>query len=245
MGVDQTDIIPGTYLPTVYLDFANEFGYTTTSLPLTAGWSRNTTDSGLAPSTGRISSLNAEWSVAGDLRYLRGTAQLQQYFPLSKRTTLALNGELSVGTGTDGLNYPVFKNYTSGGLGNRGLGTVRGFEAGSLTTTSQRLAALAAGSSTSTTATGGVKRVTLNAELLSPFPGGGNDRTLRWFGFFDAGGVYDAGESVQFDSMRASVGIGVSWISPVGPLRLAWAKPVRQFDGDKIQTLAFQIGTSF
>ena len=245
MGVDQTDIIAGTYLPTVYLDFANEFGYTTTSLPLTAGWSRNTTDSGLAPSTGRISSLNAEWSVAGDLRYLRGTAQLQQYFPLSKRTTLALNGEISVGSGTDGLSYPVFKNYTSGGLGNRGLGTVRGFESGSLTTTSQRLAALAAGSSTSTTATGGAKRVTFNAEVLSPFPGGGNDRTLRWFGFFDAGGVYDANESIQFDSMRSSVGIGVSWISPVGPLRLAWAKPVRQLDGDKIQTLAFQIGTSF
>jgi outer membrane protein insertion porin family len=244
-GVDQTDIIPGTYLPTVYQDFANEFGYTTTALPLTAGWSRNTTDSGLAPSTGRISSLNAEWSVAGDLRYVRGTAQLQQYFPLSKRTTLALNGEISLGSGTDGLSYPVFKNYTSGGLGSRGLGTVRGFESGSLTTTSQRLAALAAGSSTSTTATGGAKRVTFNAEILSPFPGGGSDKSLRWFGFFDAGGVYDANESIQVDSMRASVGIGVSWISPVGPLRLAWAKPVRQLDGDKIQTLAFQIGTSF
>jgi outer membrane protein insertion porin family len=87
--------------------------------------------------------------------------------------------------------------------------------------------------------------VTFNAEILSPFPGGGSDKSLRWFGFFDAGGVYDANESIQVDSMRASVGIGVSWISPVGPLRLAWAKPVRQLDGDKIQTLAFQIGTSF
>jgi outer membrane protein insertion porin family len=244
-GVDQTEIITGSYLPTVYLDFANQFGYTTKAFPLTAGWSRNTTDSGLVPSTGRITSLNGEWSVGGDLRYVRGTAQVQQYFPLSKRTTLALNGELSMGAGTDGLGYPVFKNYSSGGLGSRGLGTVRGFESGSLTTTSQRLAALASGASISTTATGGAKRVTFNAEVLSPFPGGGNDRTLRWFGFFDAGGVYDASESIQLDSMRSSVGIGVSWISPVGPLRLAWAKPVRQFDGDKIQTLAFQIGTSF
>lgn len=245
IGVDRTEIIPGTYLPVVYQDFANQFGYVTTSLPLTAGWSRNTTDSGLVPSTGRIVNLSGEWSVAGDLHYVRGTAQIQQYFPLSKKTTLALNGELSLGAGTDGLAYPVFKNYTSGGLGNRGLGTVRGFEPGSLTTPTQRAALLASGAASSTTATGGTKRLTLNAEVLSPFPGGGNDRTLRWFGFMDVGSVYGADESIQLDSMRASVGVGVSWISPVGPLRLAFAKPVRQFDGDKIQTMAFQIGTSF
>ena len=245
VGVDRTEIIPGTYLPVVYQDFANQFGLITTSLPLTTGWSRNTTDSGLVPSTGRIMSLSGEWSVAGDLHYVRGTAQIQQYFPLSKKTTLALNGELSMGAGTDGLSYPVFKNYTSGGLGNRGLGTVRGFEPGSLTTPSQRAALLASGAASSTTATGGTKRVTLNAEVLSPFPGGGNDRTLRWFGFMDMGSVYGADEAIQFDSMRASVGVGISWISPVGPLRLAFAKPIRQFDGDKIQTMAFQIGTSF
>ncbi len=245
IGVDRTEIIPGTYLPVVYQDFANQFGYVTTSLPLTTGWSRNTTDSGLVPSTGRIVNLSGEWSVAGDLHYVRGTAQIQQYFPLSKKTTLALNGELSLGAGTDGLAYPVFKNYTSGGLGNRGLGTVRGFEPGSLTTPTQRAALLASGAASSTTATGGTKRLTLNAEVLSPFPGGGNDRTLRWFGFMDVGSVYGADESIQLDSMRASVGVGVSWISPVGPLRLAFAKPVRQFDGDKIQTMAFQIGTSF
>lgn len=245
IGVDRTEILPGTNLPVVYQDFANQFGYITNALPLTAGWSRNTTDSGLVPSTGRVTSLNAEWSVAGDLRYVRGTAQVQQYFPLSKKTTLALNGEISLGAGTDGLTYPVFKNYTSGGLGFRGLGMVRGFEPGSLTTAAQQSAVLTAGASSTSTTTGGTKRMTFNAEVLSPFPGGGNDRTLRWFGFMDVGGVYGADESIQFDTMRSSVGVGISWISPVGPLRLAFAKPVRQFDGDKIQTMAFQIGTSF
>jgi outer membrane protein insertion porin family len=242
-GIDRTEIIPGTLLPKVYQDFANEFGLVTDALPLTVGWSRNTTDSGLVPSTGRITNLNGEWSVGGDLRYLRGTAQIQQYFPLSKRTTLALNGELSLGAGTDNLSYPVFKNYSSGGLGSRGLGVVRGFEPGSLTTAAQREAALVA--SVPADATGGAKRVTLNAELLSPLPGGGNDRTLRWFGFMDIGGVYGANESIQLQDMRTSVGVGISWISPVGPLRLAWAKPIKQFEGDKIQALAFQIGTSF
>jgi outer membrane protein insertion porin family len=239
-GFDRTEIIPGTLLPTVYQDFANEFGLVTYSLPLTVGWSRDTRDSALVPSTGRVLRLNGEWSVAGDLRYARSTAQLQQFFPLTKKTTLALNAQVDVGVGTDGLNYPVLKNYALGGLG-----SVRGFEQGSLTTATQRAAVIAAGGSTAGIAPGGPKKFTFNAEVLSPFPGGGNDRTLRWFGFLDMGGIYGPSDPILVDDMRASVGVGISWISPVGPLRLAFAKPVRQFDGDKIQSLAFQIGTTF
>jgi outer membrane protein insertion porin family len=239
-GFDRTEIIPGTLLPTVYQDFANEFGLVTYSLPLNVGWARDTRDSALVPSTGRVLKFNGEWSVGGDLRYLRGTAQIQQFFPLSKKITLALNTQVDLGTGTDGLNYPVLKNYTSGGLG-----SVRGFEQGSLTTASQRAAVAAAGGVTAGVSPGGPKRLTFNAELLSPFPGGGNDRTLRWFGFLDAGGIYGPNDAIQVDDLRASVGVGISWISPVGPLRLAFAKPIKKFDGDKIQSLAFNIGTSF
>ena len=59
------------------------------------------------------------------------------------------------------------------------------------------------------------------------------------------GNVYVDVEKMRLREMRASVGIGLSWISPLGPLRLAYAKPVRKFAGDRIQELQFQIGTSF
>lgn len=232
VGIDRTEIITGTFLPTVYEDFAKQFGYVTNALPLSIGWARDTRDSALVPSTGRVMRGNGEWSVGGELRYVRGTAQLQQFFPLSKKTTLAFNTELSLGAGTNDLPYPVFKNYYSGGLG-----SVRGFEQGSLTTEAQRQGGL--------TATGGAKKFTFNTEVLSPLPGGGNDRTLRWYGFFDVGSIFGEGEAIQFGSMRSSYGVGISWISPVGPLRLAYARPITQFDGDKIQSLQFQIGTSF
>ena len=52
-------------------------------------------------------------------------------------------------------------------------------------------------------------------------------------------------ESIDFGSMRASVGVGISWVSPVGPLRLSWAQPVRKFDNDRIQGLQFQTGSTF
>jgi outer membrane protein insertion porin family len=231
-GVDRTTIVPGTLLPVVYDDFAKQFGYTSNAVPLTIGWGRDTRDSALVPSTGRVMRASAEWSVAGDMRYVRGTTQLQQFYPVSKKVTAAFNAELSMGAGTSDLPYPVFKNYYSGGLG-----SVRGFEQGSLTTGAQRTAGLVA--------TGGSKKLTLNAEVLSPLPGGGNDRTLRMYGFFDAGSVFGANESIQLGDLRTSVGVGISWISPVGPLRLAFAKPVNKFDSDKMQTLQFQIGTSF
>lgn len=232
VGADQTTIVPGTLLPTAYADFADLYGYTTSAIPLTVGWARDTRDSGLVPSTGRVLRLNGEWSVGGELLYARATGQVQQYFPLSKKVTLALNGELSMGTSTNGQPYPLFKNYYSGGLG-----SVRGFEQGSLTTGPQR----AEGG----IATGGAKKLTMNAELLSPLPGGGNDRTLRMYAFVDAGGIYGPDEAIQLGDLRSSVGVGLSWISPVGPLRLAVARPISKLDGDKMQSLQFQIGTSF
>ena len=92
---------------------------------------------------------------------------------------------------------------------------------------------------------GGNRRMNLNAEFYVPFPGAGNDRTLRLFAYTDAGNVWGENESVELSSLRASVGIGLSWVSPVGPLKFSWGTPVRKQPTDKIQRLQFQIGTAF
>ncbi len=235
-GVERTTIVEGTGLPTSYADYANKFGYDSTAVPLTVGWSRDRRDSALAPNSGRYQRANAEWSVAGDVRYLRATYQYQEYFPINKQFTAALNGEAGLGVASGDRPYPVFKNFYGGGLG-----SVRGFEQGSLGPQD------GAG-----TALGGTRKLNLNAEILTPFPGAGNDRTLRLYGFVDVGGVsgdlpanVDPTVNANANSLRASTGIGISWISPVGPLRLAFAKPLKKYDGDKIQSVQFQIGTTF
>jgi outer membrane protein insertion porin family len=135
-----------------------------------------------------------------------------------------------LGQGLNGTPYPLFKNFYGGGLG-----SVRGFQAGSL---GPRDAA-------SDLAYGGNKKANVNFELQAPFPGAGNDRTLRVYGFVDAGNVYGPDQPLDLNQFRASAGLGVSWISPVGPLRLAFATPIRVFDGDRIQFIQFQIGTTF
>ncbi|MFI4928542.1 MAG: BamA/TamA family outer membrane protein, partial [Burkholderiales bacterium] len=191
--------------------------------------SRDDRDSSLAPTTGRYQRVGAEWGVAGDARYLRGNYQYQQFVPLSKAYTFAFNGELGYGTGLNGQPYPVFKNFYSGGLG-----SVRGFQQGTLGPRDITGASI-----------GGPKKVTFNFELATPFPGAGNDRTLRLFGFVDAGNVFAENQKIAFADFRASAGLGVSWLSPVGPLRIAFAQPVRTKPGDRIQKIQFQIGTSF
>ncbi|MCC2634046.1 MAG: omp85 [Ramlibacter sp.] len=227
--LERTEIKPGTNIPAAYLAYAEQFGYTSSAVPLSIGWSRDDRDSSVTPTRGRYQRLSAEWGVAGDARYLRGNYQAQQYIPLNKSFTLAFNGELGWGKGLRGQPYPVFKNFYSGGLG-----SVRGFEQGTLGPRDPT------GSSI-----GGPRKVTLNAEVITPFPGAGNDKSLRLFGFVDVGNVFGEHQKVTFDEMRASAGVGLSWLSPIGPLRIAFAQPIRTEPGDKIQRLQFQIGTSF
>ena len=232
-GIENTTIVPGTSLPTAYLDYAKQFGFESSALPLTLGWSRDRRDSSLAPTAGRYQRLSADLSVAGDARYFRSTLQHQEYFPLSKQLTLALNADLGFGAAVGERSFPVFKNFYGGGLG-----SVRGFEQGSL-----------GPKDISGTVVGGSQKFNMNAELLAPFPGVGNDKTLRMYGFLDAGSVGGPGYGLSVNDnasdLRSSAGVGLSWISPVGPLRLAFAWPVKKFEGDKMQSVQFQIGSSF
>jgi len=230
VNAEQTAINPGTNLPNAYIDFAQKFGYTSSSLPLSAGWSRDSRDSALVPTRGALQRFNADVSFTGDVRYVRSSYQFQQYFPLTKKYTLAFNTDVGWGQGLSGRAYPIFKNFYVGGLG-----SVRGFQQ----------ATLGPSDPVSGAYLGGSKKAVFNAELNTPFPGAGNDKTLRLYAFTDIGSAYGENEAVTASALRASAGIGLSWISPMGPLRFSYAVPVRKQSTDKIQNLQFQIGTSF
>jgi outer membrane protein insertion porin family len=228
-GLERTTIVPGANIPITYLRYANTFGYSSITVPLTVGWGSDSRDSALSPSLGKFQRASAEMSLIGDARYVRGTYQYQQFYPFNKQFTYAFNGQADLGAGLGGRPYPAFKNLYGGGLG-----SVRGFEQGSLGPKDD-----------SGYAVGGSKRLTINNELLLPVPGAGNDKTLRLFGFYDLGNVWGEGERIRLGDLRTSVGVGISWISPVGPLRIAFAKPLHQLEGDRIQTIQFQVGNQF
>ena len=229
IGVERTEIRGDVALPNNLNNYRALFGTVSTSLPLTIGWARDERDSAIAPTSGRYQRVNLEWGVGGDTRYLRGNAQATQYIPLGKKFSLGINAEIGWGKGLGGRPYPIFKNFYGGGLG-----TVRAFDQGSLGPVDVIGAYI-----------GGNRRFNLNNELYIPVPGAGNDRSLRLFGYLDVGNVWGENEKLTTASLRASAGLGLSWISPVGPLKLSFGQPIRKQPGDRIQNLQFQIGTAF
>ena len=229
IGLEQTKIGASAGIPNSYFLYRQLYGAKSNSLPLTIGWARDGRDSLLTPTTGRYQRVNLEWSPVGDVRYTRTNLQYQEYWSLPFKLTLGLNAELGIGKGQGGKPFPIFKNFYGGGLG-----TVRVFEQGSLGVTDPTGAFI-----------GGAKRLNMNAELYFPVPGSGNDKTLRVFGFLDAGNVWREDEKMAASTLRSSLGLGLSWISPVGPLKLSWGRPLRVQPNDRIQRFQFQIGTAF
>ncbi len=227
-GFEQTRI-SGVVTNKSYKDYRELYGANSTALPLTIGWARDQRDSLLAPTRGRYQRVNFEWSVAGDVKYLRTNLQYQQYIPITNRFTFGLNAELGWGKGLGDKPYPIFKNFYGGGLG-----SVRVFQQGSLGTVD-----------VTNNYIGGNRRLNVNGELYVPVPGSGNDKTLRLFGFMDAGNVWGENEKIKASSLRASAGIGLSWVSPVGPLKLSWGTPIKSDPKDRIEKFQFQIGTAF
>jgi outer membrane protein insertion porin family len=246
-GIENTQVQTYSNSPLRYQTFVSENSDNTsgigaaetTAYPVTMAWQRDNRDSALIPTKGRYRRANLEVSPAGSAQYYRSTYQDQYFMPLFGSVTLAVNGEVSYGAGLSSKNYPVFKNYYAGGIG-----SVRGFFAGSLSVD---------GSGTSTSSSrynlpiGGQARVIVNAELQLPFPGTGVDRSLRWFTFLDAGQVFNPqyGQNISLGDLRYSTGLGISWISPVGPLKLSLGYPLNPQSFDRVQRFQFQLGTGF
>ncbi len=228
LGYEGTSIGLTPLSPLRFVDFVNRFGTETQALIGTVGWARDSRDNILVPTRGRYQRAFLEVGTpALDLQYYRLTYQYQQFAPLTPRFTLAFNGEVGVGAGYGGKSYPLFKNFYAGGIG-----SVRGFDGGSLGPRDALGDPL-----------GGTRRINGSVEALLPLPGA--DRTLRALAFVDAGQVWGAGEPVRLGDLRYSAGIGIAWISPIGPLKLSYAYPLKTEPLDRTQRFQFQIGTGF
>ena len=237
-GLERTELETDATSPAIYQQFVRQNGgpasgvgtATTNAIPLTAAWGRDTRDSSVTPTRGRYQRANLEVDAIGDAKYYRMVYEHQWWRPVTRWMTLALRGELDYGKGIGDSAYPVFKNFYAGGIG-----SVRGYESSSLGVVDPNYY----------DAIGGSKRVIVNAELHFPFPGSGTDRSLRWFTFADGGQVFQEDAKMRLSEFRYSAGIGLSWISPVGPLKLSYAKPLNALPGDRLERFQFQMGTGF
>jgi len=226
--------------PQIYLDFANQFGFSTNSYILTAGWARDTRDDILYPSRGRLQSIVLEVGVPpGDLAYYKANYIHQWFTPVYGDFVLMLRADLGYGDGYSGKPLPFFKAFYAGGVG-----SVRGYDTSSLGPRDLQ-----------GNASGGDRKVVANAELFYPILKG--DKSVRASVFVDAGQIYgdnrltteETCEAVGIPcyqpGFRFSSGVGLAWNSPIGPLKFSFAVPFAKKPGDRVQRFQFQIGSVF
>jgi outer membrane protein insertion porin family len=237
VGAESTSLWLGPLAPQRYTKWVSEYGLSASAFLGNVGWVRDTRNSALAPTTGRLQRVNFEATVpAGDLRFWRTNAVQQLYWPLSRDYTIALNGDVAYGAGFGGRSYPLFKNYFAGGIG-----SVRGFYPSSLGP--KDIEPLQVGG-TREVPIGGQLKVVGSAEFLFPLPGSGADRTIRTFLYTDVGNVF-ADSNIEFSELRAAAGVGLNWLSPLGPMKLSLGWPLRYAPTDRMQRFQFQVGAGF
>lgn len=217
--------------PPRYLDFINQFGERSDTLRTNVGFASDTRDSLTWPTKGWLNEIGVEVGVPpGDLTYYRANYQSQWFYTFDRFSwlTLMLNGELGYAGGYRDKALPFFKNFYAGGVG-----SVRGFETATLGPRDLNDDVL-----------GGNRRFVANIELLFPMPGY-KEKNVRLGFFTDFGNVWGSDQKINAGDLRASVGLAVSWDSPMGPLRFSLGTPVRSQPGDKIERFQFQLGRVF
>ncbi len=230
LGLDRTKLTLFTDSNQLYRDFVTQFGSSYTTLRGDISFARESLDSRITPTRGTVQRVSGEFGLpGGSLNYYKLSYQHSRYFPLTRDLTLLLNGELGIANGLGKDPLPFFKNFYAGGIS-----SVRGYRTGTI-----------GPKDTNGDAIGGGRRIIVNSELLTTVPGLGQDKSVRLSVFLDAGTIEAAGASFSANNVRYSSGLGVYWVSPIGPLRFSYAFPLNAKDTDRKEGFQFQLGGVF
>jgi outer membrane protein insertion porin family len=219
------------------------------SLELLAGWSYDSRNAVLFPTSGTLLALNLNVAVPGsDVEYYMSGLNFTKYVHLVGRWLFKINSNLAYGEAYgDTTAIPPYRNRYAGGPG-----TVRGFRESTL-----------GPKDSLSNPYGGNMLVANQLEIIVPTPAKISGSTRIAF-FFDSGNVFSTGGvkfydklgdpidyKFNYDSLKRSVGIGVEWLAPLGLLRFSYAVPLNQdaptdrYYGDQVERFQFSIGNAF
>ncbi|MDR1529741.1 MAG: outer membrane protein assembly factor BamA [Burkholderiales bacterium] len=225
---ENVDITLKEESPEAYIDFVNRYGNRTDNFMVSTGWSRDTRDDIIFPTSGRLQSIYTEVAVPiGDLAYWKAQYIHQWFWPVYDPFVLMLRGEVGYGEGYQGKTLPFFKAFYAGGVG-----SVRGYEGASLGPRDKENNAL-----------GGKRKIVGNAELFFPLIAG--DNSVRGSVFFDIGQIYADGAQSDNEAFKYSTGVGVAWNSPIGALKISYGYPINKKSDDLVENFQFQLGSVF
>ncbi len=210
------------------------------SAELNVGWVRDTRNRAIMADRGQRRVVNLDVAVPDmDLEYWVARFNQRGYIPLTDQWTLRMDGELAYadtyGDKTDIV--PPFKHMFAGGPT-----SVRGYRPARLGPVDS-----------SDRPFGGTVLANLQNELIIPNFFADEDvrqaPQFRFFAFFDAGYVWRDIDEVDASDLRYSTGLGATWMTPMGILRLSYARPINVREEDRARNILdrFQIdlGGSF
>ncbi|GAB4300440.1 MAG: outer membrane protein assembly factor BamA [Methylophaga sp.] len=232
LGYEHTEVdLPSYNIIERYSDFLDREGDSFDTVTLNLGWSSDSRDSAILPTSGMAQSVTAEVAIPGpSLQFYKLRYKANAYKPISDDLTFAIRGEFGYGEAYgDTDEFPFFENFYAGGIR-----SVRGFQANTL------------GVREDDEPLGGNLLVTGGAEVIFPVPF--MDKRLKSFrlsAFTDFGNVYDVNEDFDAGLLRYSAGLSAIWISPFGAMTFSVAAPIKKEDGDETEAFQFSLGSTF
>jgi outer membrane protein insertion porin family len=187
---------------------------------------RDTTNDYFRPTRGSNLSASIEYAgIGGDFHFIRTTTSAAKFFPLySDKVALMLKGRWGTIVAQQGDLIPDYERFQLGGLN-----TIRGFKNGEVGPQDSLGNFI-----------GGRRMVIFNSEItfpLGPVPG------LYGVVFHDEGNSYD--RTIDLSNLKKSYGGGIRWVTPMGPLRLEYARVIHPEEHEDNARWEFSIGTFF
>lgn len=264
-GVNEKDPdnkdIPGT-CQDGFKPYDNAFEGTFLTYMLNLGWSYNTLNRPIFPTSGMSHRVGLEVGLPGsDVDYQKVTYDAQAFKSLGAGFVLRGYGKLGYGN-----DLPFYKNFYAGGYG-----SVRGYDNSTLGPKYPSVIFQKTDKNDpDPEEVGGNALVQFGTELALPLPFKGDwARQVRPVLFAEGAQVFDTkcdiatgtmkmnGSDIDikqyckdnynfdFGNMRYSVGVGFTWITMIGPLSLSYAYPLNDKPGDDTKSIQFEIGRTF
>ncbi|MBT5029541.1 MAG: outer membrane protein assembly factor BamA [Nitrospina sp.] len=192
----------------------------------------DTRDNFLNPSKGWRHVVGFDFGGLGGVKFTKSQYEVTYYRPLFGKLVGAIHARINYADGYGGDKLPAFERFFMGGPT-----SLRGFTIEDV-----------GPQNSDGNPTGGNQALLLNLEAQYPFT-----KSFRGFLFYDRGNIYGGGidsndtTSSKFDlgKMRSSVGAGIRFISPFGPLGFSYGIKLDRKSGEKSGEFHFSAGSAF
>jgi outer membrane protein insertion porin family len=203
--------------------------------------SRNTLNSLFDPTRGSSQEFSFEVAgLGGESEFFKVDLRMRYFWPIYRSQQLgtfvySIGGTVGYGQGDrgqDGNELPLFERYFPGGIN-----SVRGFATRTLGP--REAVDNAQGEEIDTDPIGGSRQLIVNNEVIFPIV---EQLGLKGVVFFDLGNAWLDSDGYALGDLRYSVGGGVRWLSPFGPIRIEIGYPLNRESQDKTSVVLFSFG---